>query len=151
MTNQQLGNYKTVDKYEITPLWCSGNYSQPCDYMSNFNCCALVLMSFSDKFLKRIKNLQEKTITIFPNDYGSMYVMRCANWYHFYNLKNMKTGHGGVLLLVKLQASACNFSKGNTFPRAFFTFFNCTNGTKLLKASHVRSSRLDRKKFYERK
>ena len=65
MTNQQLGNYKTVDKYEITPLWYNGNYSQPCDYMSNFNCCALVLMSFSDKFLKRIKNLQEKTITIF--------------------------------------------------------------------------------------
>ena len=31
-------------------------------------------------------------------------VMRCAIWYHFYNLKNVKNAHGGVLLLVKLQA-----------------------------------------------
>ena len=31
-------------------------------------------------------------------------VMRCAIWYHLYNLKNVKNIHGGVLLLVKLQA-----------------------------------------------
>ena len=31
-------------------------------------------------------------------------VMRCAIWYHLYNLKNVKTTHGGVLILVKLQA-----------------------------------------------
>ena len=30
--------------------------------------------------------------------------MRCAIWYHFYSLKNMKNTHGGVLILVKLQA-----------------------------------------------
>ena len=30
--------------------------------------------------------------------------MRCAIWYHFYNLKNMKNTNGGVLILVKLQA-----------------------------------------------
>ena len=30
--------------------------------------------------------------------------MRCAIWYHLYNLKNMKNTHGGVL--VKLQAKA---------------------------------------------
>ena len=30
--------------------------------------------------------------------------MRCAVWYHLYNLKNVKNTHGGVLLLVKLQA-----------------------------------------------
>ena len=29
------------------------------------------------------------------------YVMRCAIWYHLYNLKNVKNTHGGVLLLVK--------------------------------------------------
>ena len=28
--------------------------------------------------------------------------MFCAIWYHFYNLKNVKNTHGGVLLLVKL-------------------------------------------------
>ena len=31
-------------------------------------------------------------------------VMRYAIWYHLYNLKNVKNTHGGVLILVKLQA-----------------------------------------------
>ena len=48
--------------------------------------------------------------------------MFCALWYHLYNLKNMKNTHGGVLLLVKLQALACNFTKSYT-PWVFFTFF----------------------------
>ena len=30
--------------------------------------------------------------------------MFCTIWYYFYNLKNVKNTHGGVLLLVKLQA-----------------------------------------------
>ena len=41
------------------------------------------------------------------------YVMRCAIWYHLYNLKNVKNTHGGVLILVKLQAKGCNFTKIN--------------------------------------
>ena len=32
--------------------------------------------------------------------------MRCAIRYHLYNLKNLKNIHGGVLILVKLQAEA---------------------------------------------
>ena len=28
----------------------------------------------------------------------------CAIWYHLYNLKNVKNTHGGMLILVKLQA-----------------------------------------------
>ena len=32
------------------------------------------------------------------------FAMRCAIWFHLYNLKNVKNTHGGVLLLVKLQA-----------------------------------------------
>ena len=32
-----------------------------------------------------------------------VHVMRCAIWYHLYNLKNVKNTHGGVLLFVKLQ------------------------------------------------
>ena len=32
--------------------------------------------------------------------------MRCAIWYHLHNLKNVKNTHGGVLILVKLQAKA---------------------------------------------
>ena len=30
--------------------------------------------------------------------------MRCAIWYHLYNVKNVKNTHGEVLILVKLQA-----------------------------------------------
>ena len=54
-------------------------------------------------------------------------MMRCAIWYHLYDFKNMKNIHGGVLLLVKLQAEAeteaCNFAKSDTPPRVFFMFF----------------------------
>ena len=35
-----------------------------------------------------------------------MFVMCSAIWYHFYNLKNGENIHGGVLLLVKLQAKS---------------------------------------------
>ena len=30
--------------------------------------------------------------------------MRCAIWDHMHNLKNAKNTHGGILLLVQLQA-----------------------------------------------
>ena len=45
-----------------------------------------------------------------------VYVMRCAIWYHLHNLKNVKNTHGGVLILVKMQTDACNFTKINTSP-----------------------------------
>ena len=35
--------------------------------------------------------------------HSSIYVIRCAIWYHLYNFKNMKNTNGGVLFLVKLQ------------------------------------------------
>ena len=44
-------------------------------------------------------------------------------WYTLHNLKNVKNTHGGVILLVKLQAEASNFAKSNTPPSVFFTFF----------------------------
>ena len=50
------------------------------------------------------------------------YVVRWAIWYHLHNLKNFKNTHGGVLILVKLQASACKFTKIKTPPWVFFTF-----------------------------
>ena len=49
--------------------------------------------------------------------------MFCVIWYRLYNFKNVKNTHGGVLLLVKLQAEACNVTKSNTPPWVFFTFF----------------------------
>ena len=38
--------------------------------------------------------------------FSSQYVVRCAIWYHLYNFKKVKNTHAGVLILVKLQASA---------------------------------------------
>ena len=65
-------------------------------------------------------------------------VMRFAIWYHLYNLNNMKNIHGVVLLLVKLQDFiACNFTKSNTPLWEFSTFWNCTNGIKLRRTSHM--------------
>ena len=48
--------------------------------------------------------------------------MGCTIWYHLYNLKYVKNTHGGVLILVKLQAEVCNFTKINTPLWVFFTF-----------------------------
>ena len=44
----------------------------------------------------------------------------------FLQFKNVKNTHGGVLLLVKLQALAC-----------FSRFLNCAHGTKSLNAPHL--------------
>ena len=70
--------------------------------------------------------------------------MFCAIWYHLYNLKNVKNTHGGVLLLVKLQAFKVNNKGPRTTPMAaklfhgcFSRFLNCTNGTKSRKTSHI--------------
>ena len=52
-----------------------------------------------------------------------IFVVLCAIWYHSYNLKNVKNTHEGVLLLVKLQALASNFTKSNTPPCFLFFFF----------------------------
>ena len=69
---------------------------------------------------------------------GNMvYAMLCVICYHLHDIKNMKITHGEVLLLVILQALSCNFTKSNTPPWVFFTFFICTNGTKSRNESHI--------------
>ena len=60
-------------------------------------------------------------------------VMRCAIWYHLYNLKNVKNTHRGVLFLVKLQAEA----KLTLLHECFSRFLNCKNGTKSCNAIHL--------------
>ena len=66
--------------------------------------------------------------------------MRCAIWYYLFNLqKKGGNTHGGVSILVKLQAKACNFTKTNTPPWVFFTFLNCINDTKARNAPLLRT------------
>ena len=59
--------------------------------------------------------------------------MRCAIWYHWYNLKNVKKTHGGLLLLVNLQALV----KVTLLHWCFSRFLNCLNCYKLRKASQM--------------
>ena len=54
-------------------------------------------------------------------------VMRCAIWYHLYNLKNVKNTHGGVLILLNLTLLHGCFSRS----------LNCINGTKSRNASQM--------------
>ena len=42
-------------------------------------------------------------------------VVLCAIWYHLHNLKNVKNTYGGVLLLVKLQATLKEHSSMGAF------------------------------------
>ena len=42
---------------------------------------------------------------------------------NLYNLKNMKNTHEGVLLLVKLQIKAYDFTRSNSLQWVFITFF----------------------------
>ena len=66
-----------------------------------------------------------------------IYVMRCAIWYHLYNFKNVKSIHGEVLILVKLQALACKFIKINTPPWMFFAFFKLYKWYQIAQAPHI--------------
>ena len=64
-----------------------------------------------------------------------------AIWYHLYKLKkNVKNTHRGVILLVKLQTKACNFTKVTLFHWCFSRFLNCINDTKSRNASHIISN-----------
>ena len=60
----------------------------------------------------------------------SVYVVRCAIWYHLCNLKNVKNTHGGVIILVKLL-------KLTLLHGCFSRFLNCTSDTKSRNASHI--------------
>ena len=63
------------------------------------------------------KSLIENFIfsAVFLEDILMEMVTHCAIWYHLYNFKKVKNTHGGML--------PCNFTKSNTPPWVFFTFF----------------------------
>ena len=50
--------------------------------------------------------------------------MLCAIWYHLYNLTAMKNTHGGVLLLVKLQALARRLQLATLLKLALLRIFH---------------------------
>ena len=52
----------------------------------------------------------------FQYSVSSVYETLCAICHHLYNLNKVRNTNGGVLLLVKLQAEVCNFTKNMTPP-----------------------------------
>ena len=51
--------------------------------------------------------------------------MHCSIWYYLRNLENVKNIHEVVLLFVKLQAKACDFTKSDLPPIMFSRFKLC--------------------------
>ena len=72
---------------------------------------------------------------------SKLFVMRCAIWYHLHNFKNVKNTHGGVIIFVKLQAEACNFTKFNTPLWVFFTFFKLYKWCQVVQRTIFRHGR----------
>ena len=72
--------------------------------------------------------------------------MRCAIWYHLYNLKNVKNSHGGVLILTRFRLKPATLLKLTLLHWYFSRFLNCTNGTKSRNTSHFKVG--DRPKFF---
>ena len=66
--------------------------------------------------------------------------MHCSIWYYLRNLENVKNIHEVVLLFVKLQAKACDFTKSDLPPIMFSRFLNCANGITSRNASHMVSA-----------
>ena len=71
------------------------------------------------------------------NSEEELYMVLCATQYYLNNLKNVKNTQGGVLLLVKLQVTACNLIKVTFLHGCFSHFLNCTNGTKSRNAPYI--------------
>ena len=89
-------------------------------------CVNMVYQQYKDEQFKLI--LSFLPVQLQNHEYScGLYVMRCAIWYHFYNLKNMKNTHGGVLILVKLQAEAWSLSSPSdeAYSTSIRINFNC--------------------------
>ena len=89
--------------------YCSLNMSKP-----SWSRCLNVL---------KIDGKKETLVTLLLQSLNEIYVTRCVIWWHLYNLKTWKKIYGRVLLSVRLQAWAFNFTNSNTTPWVFFTFF----------------------------
>ena len=70
-----------------------------------------------------------------------LFAIRLAIWYPFVQSKNVKNTHGGVPLLVKLQAFSQQI-KVTFFHGCFSRFLNCKNGDKSCKTSHLAKTSL---------
>ena len=84
-------------------------------YFASVNSAFVFIFPFTSIEKFRAKVMRQKTFM----KYVTFSTIQC----HLYNLKIVKSTHRGVLLLVTLLASTCNFTKSNTPPCVFFAFF----------------------------
>ena len=63
--------------------------------------------------MSNTENYKSNDLYFILKERPDIYVMRCAIRYYLYNLKYVKNTHGGVFI----------FTKINTLPWVFFTFF----------------------------
>ena len=68
-----------------------------------------------------LTNSINKTNNLFP--YYGYFIQFNQSCPGIIKNEKMKNTHGGVLIIVKLQTETCNFTKINTSPWVFFTFF----------------------------
>ena len=61
-------------------------------------------MAFTVYFIRSVL-FTRKWVTFKQSQESTIFVMRCAFWYHSCIIKNVKNIYGGVLLLIKLQAT----------------------------------------------
>ena len=109
-------------------------------YQTTQNCSIAILVD-----IFKYQTSQNCSITMLV---VSIRVMPCAIWYHLCNLKNVKNTHGGLLLLVEMQAWACNFAVQMVTIRTrhhIFVLFNflCSNFVMLWRAITYTDSRAE--------
>ena len=112
--------------FEVSMLWGYGPiFLRHCQWLSHYQRLKkkLAIVFFTAEIKYTYKNRPGKICSRLHLNKTKRYEMIWAICYHFYNLKNVSNTHEGVLLLVKLQNSACKFIKSNTPPWMFFTFF----------------------------
>ena len=61
-------------------------------------------MAFTVYFIRSVL-FTRKWVTFKQSQESTIFVMRCAFWYHSCSIKDVKNIYGGVLLLIKLQAT----------------------------------------------
>ena len=144
--------YQTTQNYSITILvdifQISNNSElQHCNlgwYISNIKQVRIAALQSWLIYFK-YQTSQNCSITMLV---VSIRVMPCAIWYHLCNLKNVKNTYGGLLLLVEMQAWACNFAVQMVTIRTrhhIFILFNflCSNFVMLWRAITYTDSRAE--------
>ena len=102
-----------------------------------FRCYIVIVIIKSSICIKNAVDFYTVVKPYLMNSFSRINETLCTICYHVYNFKNVKSTHGGVLLLVMLLTKTCNFTKVTLLYGCFPRFLNCTDGRKLRKVSQM--------------